>query len=137
MERGAIVEEFAEHTSRVQTMLDAQGWTYMVKDHCPATEKIVWDFYTNLHQRCGDSFCTWIRGKRIKVTPSLINAIVGVPCVRDPTYPYPIDHLPTRDEMVAYFAEGRSHQIELDGEGSFQMSDFSIDVRCIYHILAS
>jgi hypothetical protein len=27
--------------------------------------------------------------------------------------------------------------MELDGEGSFQMSDFSNDVRCIYHILAS
>jgi hypothetical protein len=27
--------------------------------------------------------------------------------------------------------------MELKGEGSFQMSDFSNDVRCIYHILAS
>ena len=27
--------------------------------------------------------------------------------------------------------------MELDGEGSFQMCDFSNDVRCIYHILAS
>jgi hypothetical protein len=35
------------------------------------------------------------------------------------------------------FCEGRPHQMELEGEGSFQMSDFSNDVRCIYHILAS
>jgi hypothetical protein len=27
--------------------------------------------------------------------------------------------------------------MELEGEGSFQMSDFSNNVRCIYHILAS
>jgi hypothetical protein len=27
--------------------------------------------------------------------------------------------------------------MELEGEGSFQMSDFNNDVRCIYHILAS
>jgi hypothetical protein len=27
--------------------------------------------------------------------------------------------------------------MELDGEGSFQMSDFSNDVQCIYHILES
>jgi hypothetical protein len=27
--------------------------------------------------------------------------------------------------------------MELEGEGSFQMSDFSNDVHCIYHILAS
>ena len=71
------------------------------------------------------------------MTLSLINAIVEVPCVRDPTYPYLVDHLPTRAEMVACFAEGCPHQMELDEEGSFQMSDFSNDVHCIYHILAS
>jgi hypothetical protein len=27
--------------------------------------------------------------------------------------------------------------MEIEGEGSFQMSDFSNNVRCIYHILAS
>ena len=91
----------------------------MVEDHHPAIEEIVWEFYANLLQRCGNSFCTWIRGKRIEVTPSLINAIAGVTCVYHPTYPYPVDHLPTRAEMVACFAEGRSHQMELDGEGSF------------------
>ena len=74
---------------------------------------------------------------RIEVTPSLINAIVRVTCVRDLTYPYPIDHLLTRAEMVACFAEGRPYQMELDGKGSFQMSDFSNDICCIYHILAS
>ena len=38
-------------------------------DHCLAIEKIVWEFYVNLHQRCGDSFRTWFRGKTIEVTP--------------------------------------------------------------------
>ena len=71
------------------------------------------------------------------MTPSLINVIARIPCVRNPTYPYPVDHFPTHAKIVACFAEGRPHQIELDGGGSFQMSDFSNDVRCIYHILAS
>ena len=81
----------------------------MVEDHRPAIEEIVWKFDANLHQRCDDSFCTWIRGKRREVTPSLINAIARVPCVRDPTYLYSVDHLPTRAEMVACFAKGRPH----------------------------
>ena len=71
------------------------------------------------------------------MTPSFINVISEVPSVHDPTYPYPVDHFPTCAEMVACFADGRPYQMELDGEGSFQMSDFSNDVRCIYHILAS
>jgi hypothetical protein len=57
--------------------------------------------------------------------------------VCDPAYPYPVDHLLARADLVACFAEGRPHHMELEGEGSFQMSDFSNDVRCIYHILIS
>jgi hypothetical protein len=38
---------------------------------------------------------------------------------------------------VACFAERRPHQMELEREGSFQMSNFSNDVPFIYHILAS
>ena len=81
----------------------------MVEDHRPAIEEIVWEFYENLYQRCGDSFCIWIKGRRIEVTPSLINAIARVPCVCDPTYPYLVDHLLTRAEMVVCFAEGHPH----------------------------
>jgi hypothetical protein len=57
--------------------------------------------------------------------------------VCDPAYPYLVDHLLAGADLVACFAEGRPHQMELEGEGSFQMSDFSNDVRCIYHILIS
>jgi hypothetical protein len=71
------------------------------------------------------------------VTPTLINEITRAPRVRDPAYPYLVDHLPAHTDLVACFAEGRPHQMELEGKGSFQMSDFSNDVRCIYHILAS
>jgi hypothetical protein len=73
----------------------------------------------------------------IEVTLTLISTITRVPYVRDLTYPYPIDHLPARADLMAYLAEGRPHQMELNEEGSFQMSDFNNDVRCIYHILAS
>jgi hypothetical protein len=38
---------------------------------------------------------------------------------------------------VECFAEGHPHQMETNGEGSFQLSDLSNDVRCIYHILTS
>jgi hypothetical protein len=71
------------------------------------------------------------------VTPTLISEITRAPCVRDPTYPYPADHLPTCADLVACFAEGCPHQMKLDKEGNIQMSNFSNDVRCIYHILAS
>ena len=108
----------------------------MVEDQCPAIEEIVWEFYANFHQRHGNSFRTWLRGTTIEVTPTLISTITGVPCVRDPTYPWPVDHLLTHVDMVACCTKGRPHQMELDGEGSFQMSDFSNDVQCIYHILA-
>ena len=137
VERGAIKEKFDKRAPKVHAVLDAQGWTDMVKDHCPETKEIVWEFYANLHQRHGDSFCTWLRGMRIKVTPSLISTIAGVPRVRDLTYPYPVDHLPTCANMIAYFVERHPHQMELDGEGNFQMSDFNNDIHCIYHILAS
>jgi hypothetical protein len=100
-------------------------------------EAIVWEFYANLHQRCSDSFRTWLRGRAIEVTPTLISEIIEAPSVHDPTYPYPVYHLATRADLVACFTEGRPHQMELEGEGSFQMSYFSNDVCCIYHILAS
>jgi hypothetical protein len=109
----------------------------MVEDHRPAVEAILWEFYANLHQRCDDSFRTWLRGTAIEVTPTLINAIIGAPLVCDPTYLYPVDHLPAHADLVACFVVGHPHQMELDGEGSFQMSNFNNDVQCIYHILAS
>jgi hypothetical protein len=109
----------------------------MVKDHRPIVETIVWEFDMNLYQRRGDSFYTWLKGTAIEVTPTLISEITGAPRVCDPAYPYPIHHLPARIDLVACFTEGRSYQMELEGEGSFQMSDFSNDFRCIYHILAS
>jgi hypothetical protein len=49
IERGATIEEFDEHVSRVRAVLDAQGWTSMAEDHRPAVEAIVWEFYANLH----------------------------------------------------------------------------------------
>jgi hypothetical protein len=137
IERGTTIEEFDERAPRVRAMLDVQGWTSMAEDHRPAVEAIVWEFYANLHQRCGDSFCTWLRGRTIEVIPTLISEITGAPHVRDPIYPYSVDHLPARANLVACFVEGCPSQMELEGEGSFQMSDFSNDVRCIYHILAS
>jgi hypothetical protein len=67
----------------------------MVEDHYPTVEVIVWEFYANIHQRCGDSFHTWRRGTTIDVTLTLISKITGVPRVHGPAYPYPVDHLPT------------------------------------------
>jgi hypothetical protein len=49
----------------------------------------------------------------------LINEITEVTRVRDPAYPYPVDHLPARVDLVACFAEGRLYQMELEGKGSF------------------
>ena len=109
----------------------------MEEDHCPAIEEIVWEFYVNVLQRHGDSFCTSLRGTMIEVTPTLISMITGVPRVHDLTYSYPVDHLPARADIVACFIEGHPHQMELHKVGSFQMSDFSNDVCCIYHILVS
>jgi hypothetical protein len=100
-------------------VLDAQGWIGMVEDHRPVVEVIVWEFYANLHQRHGDSFRTWLRGRAIEVTPTLISEITRAPCVHDPVYPYPVDHLPARVDLVACFIEGHPHQMELEGEGSF------------------
>jgi hypothetical protein len=71
------------------------------------------------------------------VTPTLINEITRAPRICDLAYAYPVNHLPASANLVACFIEGRPHQMELEGEGSFQMSDFSNDVRCIYHFLAS
>jgi hypothetical protein len=81
----------------------------MVEDHRPAVEVKVWEFYANLHQRRGDSFRTWLRGRAIEVTPTLISEITGAPRVRDLVYTYPIDHLPARADLVACFVEGRPH----------------------------
>jgi hypothetical protein len=91
----------------------------MVEDHCLAVEAIVWKFYANLHQRRGDSFRTWLRGRAIEMTPTLISEITRIPRVRDPIYPYPVDHLPAKVDLVACFTEGCPHQIKLEGEGSF------------------
>ena len=137
VERVAIIEEFDKHEPRVRAMLDAQGWTNMVEDHHSVVEEIVWEFYTNLHQRRSDSFRTWLRGTTIEVTPTLISMITGVPRVCNPTYPWLVDHLPALVDMVTCFAEGRPHQMELDKEGNFHMGDFNNDIQCIYHILAS
>jgi hypothetical protein len=49
IKRGATIEEFNERAPRVRAMVDAQGWTDMAEDHCPAVETIVWEFYANLH----------------------------------------------------------------------------------------
>jgi hypothetical protein len=49
IKRGPTIEEFDERASRVQVVLDAQGWTDMVEDHRPMVETIVWEFYANLH----------------------------------------------------------------------------------------
>jgi hypothetical protein len=137
VERGAIIKEFDECTLRVRAVMDSQGWTNMVEDHCPTVEEIVWELYVNLYQRHGNSFHTWLTGTTIEVTLTLISTIIRAPLVCDPTYPWPINHLPACADMVACFAKGRPHQIELDGEGSLQMSDLSNDVRCICHILVS
>ena len=82
-----VVSNFDDRALRVWAALDAQGWIEMVKDHRPPVEEIVRKFYANLHQRHGDSFLTWVRGKVIKVIPTLISRIMGVPRVCDPVYP--------------------------------------------------
>ena len=91
----------------------------MVEDHRGVVEEVVREFYANLHQRRGDSFLTWVRGKVIEVTPTLIGCITGAPCVRDLVYPWPRDCLPSRAILVECFAEGCPHQMETEGEGSF------------------
>jgi hypothetical protein len=137
IERGLVVIEFDERTPYIPAVLEAQGWVAMVKDHLPAIAKLVREFYANLHRRAGDSFFTWVRGTKIHVTPDLISAITGAPRVRTPKYPWPVDHLPTRAKMVACFAEGCPHHMETEGEGSFQVHDFSNEVRCIYRVVMS
>jgi hypothetical protein len=109
----------------------------MVEDHRPAITELVREFYANLHRRAGDSFFTWVKGTEIHVTPDLVSAITRAPQVRAPGYPWPVDHLSTRAKMVACFAEGRPHRIETEGEGSFQVHDFSNEVRCIYRVVMS
>jgi hypothetical protein len=118
VEMGSTIKEFNKCALRVRAMLDAQGWTYVVEDHCPTVEAIVWELYMNLHQRRGDSFRTWLRGTVIELTHTFISAINRAPCVCDPTYPYSVDHLPARAVLVACFVEGCPH-LELDREGSF------------------
>jgi hypothetical protein len=39
--------------------------------------------------------------------------------------------------MVACFAKGHPHQMEAEGEGSFQVHDFSNEVKCIYRVVMS
>jgi hypothetical protein len=81
----------------------------MVEDHRPAVEALVWEFYVNLHQRHSDSFRTWLKGKAIEVTSTLISEITRAPRVSDPIYPYPVDHLLVRADLVACFAKGHPH----------------------------
>jgi hypothetical protein len=121
----------------IRAVLDAQGWMEMVEDHCPTIEDLVREFYANLHRRVGDSFYTWVKEKEIHVTLNLISTITEAPWVRNPEYPWPVDHLPTRVEMVECFAEGRPHQMETKGKSRFQIHDFSNEVRCIYRIVMS
>jgi hypothetical protein len=71
---------------RVWVVLNAQGWTDIVVDHCEVVEEIVREFYTNLHQRHGDSFQTMVRRTKIEVTLTLINNITRAPQVRNPDY---------------------------------------------------
>jgi hypothetical protein len=73
------VADFDALSPRGREVLDAQGWTEMVGDHCPTVEEIVREFYANLLQRRGDSFLTWIRGKEIEVSPTLISNITRAP----------------------------------------------------------
>jgi hypothetical protein len=109
----------------------------MVEDHRSAIAELVREFYTNLHQRVGDLFLIWVRGMEIHVTPDFISAIIGASRVRNAEYPWSIDHLSTRAEMVACFTEGRPNRMEAEGEGSFQEHDFSNEVRCIYRVVMS
>jgi hypothetical protein len=132
IERGLVVIDIDERAPRIRAVLEAQGWAVMVEDHRPAIAELVQEFYANLHRKAGDSFFTWVRGTEIHVTPDLISAITGTPRVRTPEYPWPVDHFPTRAEMVACFAEGRPHRMETEGEGSFQVHYFNNEVRCIY-----
>jgi hypothetical protein len=137
VERGLIVTDFDERAPRIRAVLEAQGRAAMVEDHRPAIVELVREFYTNLHRRAGDSFFTWVRGMEIHVTPDLVSAITGAPRVRAPEYPWPVDHLLTRAKMVACFAEGRPHHMETEGESSFQVHNFSNEVRCIYRVVMS
>ena len=71
------------------------------------------------------------------MTPTLISTIMGTPRVRDPKYPWLANYLPTRIELVECFVEGYPHQIETEGESSFQMHDLNNNARCIYRILVN
>jgi hypothetical protein len=57
--------------------------------------------------------------------------------MRNPEYPWPVDHLPIRAEMIECFVEGHPHQIETKGESSFQIHDLNNEVRCIYRVVMS
>jgi hypothetical protein len=103
VERGVVVLDFDDSALRVRVVLDAQGWTEMVKDHRPEVEEIMREFYANLHHRCGDFFLI------VEVTPTLINNITGAPPVCDPVYPWPVDCLPYRVVIVECFVEGHLH----------------------------
>jgi hypothetical protein len=78
-----------------------------------------------------------VRGTEIHVTLDLISAIIEAPWVCNPEYPWLVDHLPIRAEMVSCFAEGCPNQMETEGEGSFQIHDFSNEVRCVYRVVMS
>jgi hypothetical protein len=119
VKRGLEVADFDVRPLCIRKVLEAQGWTEMVKDYRPAIEELVREFYTNLHRRVDDSFLTWVKGKKIHVTLDLISTIIGASWVSNPEYPWSVDHLPIGAEMVKYFTEGQPHKMEMEGEGNF------------------
>ena len=49
IEQGVVESNFDARAPKVRVVLDAKGWTEMVKDHRPMVEEIVREFYANLH----------------------------------------------------------------------------------------
>lgn len=96
-------------TPRVRDALDARGWLPMMEDHWPAAIRIVCEFYVNLQDRKTDSFKTWLRSKPITMTSTLIRQITGTPLVRDPNYPWLLDHTPSHLQLVERFTNGCPH----------------------------
>lgn len=79
VERGVDIADLNTHAPWIRVVLDAQGWIDKVEDHRLAAEELVREFYAKIHQRCGDSFRTWVRREGIHVTPTLVSTIMGTP----------------------------------------------------------
>lgn len=86
--------DVGNHAPRVRDALDTQGWLPMMEDRLPGAIQIVREFYANLHDRRRDSFKTWLRGKPITMTPTLIHQITRTPLVGDPDYPWLLSNTP-------------------------------------------